>query len=432
MLLWMERQGYNVAYSTDVDTDRSPALLRQHRAFLSVGHDEYWSKAMRANVEAALSAGVNLGFFGGNDIYWNFRFGDSSLGADRVMICYKEASRDPLYNIDNSNVTVRWREAPLNRPENALMGQMSSGYLGSGDPGYPFVVTNPTSWVYHGVDVTAGTGLPTMVGYEYDRVFDNGSTPPNLVVVSQSAVIDHAGTHDVANATVYTAPSGATVFSAGTIQWADSLDNFAYGGVQALDSRAQGITANVLARLGQAPGSTVPAVTPTPAEPVGPNIVGNAGFESGDTGWHLVAQNGGTTSATWSIQAGPAPEGAAFAHIVVGPNALTDLPPVLLSQHITSTGFIAGSLYTVRFWARASTRRPLTVGVLGTTTGTGLASVGLTVRPEWQSFEFTFRVARAELEETLTFSMDAAVAGNVWLDGVELQRGQPTRPMSGL
>ena len=50
--------------------------IREHRAFLSVGHDEYWSGQQRANVEAARDAGVNLAFFSGNEVFWKTRWED--------------------------------------------------------------------------------------------------------------------------------------------------------------------------------------------------------------------------------------------------------------------------------------------------------------------------------------------------------------------
>ena len=43
MVRWLERNGYDVSYTTGVDTDRRGAELLEHHAFLSVGHDEYWS-----------------------------------------------------------------------------------------------------------------------------------------------------------------------------------------------------------------------------------------------------------------------------------------------------------------------------------------------------------------------------------------------------
>ena len=60
---WMERSGYDVTYSTDVDTHANPSALLNYRGFLSVGHDEYWSKQMYDAAIAARDAGVNLGFF---------------------------------------------------------------------------------------------------------------------------------------------------------------------------------------------------------------------------------------------------------------------------------------------------------------------------------------------------------------------------------
>ena len=54
---WLEENGYDVSYISGVDTTRSGSLLLNHEAFLSVGHDEYWSAEQRANVENARDAG---------------------------------------------------------------------------------------------------------------------------------------------------------------------------------------------------------------------------------------------------------------------------------------------------------------------------------------------------------------------------------------
>jgi hypothetical protein len=80
MVRWLEANGYNVSYFTGMDTDRRGAELLEHRAFLSVGHDEYWSAGQRSNVEAARAAGVNLAFFSGNEIFWKTRWEPSIDG----------------------------------------------------------------------------------------------------------------------------------------------------------------------------------------------------------------------------------------------------------------------------------------------------------------------------------------------------------------
>ena len=73
VLRWLESQGYDVTYQAGIDTDRSvPSTLiflclshkrssiciyrqdtlnlLQHKLFLSVGHDEYWSGSQRTKV----------------------------------------------------------------------------------------------------------------------------------------------------------------------------------------------------------------------------------------------------------------------------------------------------------------------------------------------------------------------------------------------
>ena len=102
MIRFLERNGYDVSYTTNVDSHRRGNLIANHDMFLSVGHDEYWSGQQRANVEAARDAGVNLAFFSGNEVFWKTRWEASTDGSNtayRTMVCYKETwaneSNDP-------------------------------------------------------------------------------------------------------------------------------------------------------------------------------------------------------------------------------------------------------------------------------------------------------------------------------------------------
>ena len=102
MVRFLESNGYNVAYATGVDTDRlGAAAIQQHRVFLSVGHDEYWSGAQRANVEAARSAGVNLAFFSGNEVFWKTRW-ENSISASGTPSDARQLQGNPRQRQDRS------------------------------------------------------------------------------------------------------------------------------------------------------------------------------------------------------------------------------------------------------------------------------------------------------------------------------------------
>ena len=99
-LLFAERSGHQLGYATDVDLHADPHLLDGARAVFTLGHDEYWSAAMRNNVVRARDSGVNLAFLGGNEIYRHMRFAPSPLGPNRVEIDYKNFHEDPMNTID--------------------------------------------------------------------------------------------------------------------------------------------------------------------------------------------------------------------------------------------------------------------------------------------------------------------------------------------
>lgn len=228
---WMERQGYDLSYMSSVDLDQHPELLRDHRVYISIGHDEYWSKAMRDGVEQARDTGISLLFLGANTAYWQIRFEPDRDGVpDRHIICYKSAQADPLTGKDDSQVTVEWRDPPVSRPENALVGIMYVGFEHSGS-GYPWELSPDASG-----PILDGTGLVPnrpygcdLVGYEWDRVVDNGFTPAGLQIIGKSPTA--ADGSDYSSTTYYIAHSGALVFATGSIYWAHALDSMRIGPV---------------------------------------------------------------------------------------------------------------------------------------------------------------------------------------------------------
>jgi hypothetical protein len=297
MVRYLEQNGYDVSYVAGVDTARSGSLLLNHKTFLSVGHDEYWSGDQRANVEAARDAGVNLAFFSGNEMYWRTRWERSVAGLPtdrRTLVCYKEtwanAKIDP-----SSQWTGTWRDPRFagtkdggGRPENALTGTL---YMAN-DSDLPLTVTSEEGRLrlWRDTDLTAlppGTSqqlAPHTVGYESDEDVDNGVRPSGLVRLSTTVGDVPQYLRDFGNAvppgrtshhiTLYRARSGALVFSAGSIQWAWGLDQEHDGDGAPADPRMRQATMNLLADMGAQPTTPARGLVPTPAstDRTGPTV----------------------------------------------------------------------------------------------------------------------------------------------------------------
>jgi hypothetical protein len=287
MLQWLERNGYDVSYSTDVDTARAAAQLLQHKVFLSVGHDEYWSADQRANVTAARDAGVDLAFFSGNEGYWKTRFAastDASATSWRTIVSYKESTpgvTPPIDPADPSVSTGTWRDARFasvdgGKPENALSGTIfevnalrdDAITVPAADAALRFWRNTSIANLQPGQTATLPQGT---LGYEWDSDQDNGARPAGLIdmssttlAVPSSVLADPAGTNATAGTvthslTLYRAASGALVFGAGTVQWSFGLsanhDGASGTSNPAPDARMQQATVNLLADMSVQPAA---------------------------------------------------------------------------------------------------------------------------------------------------------------------------------
>ena len=237
MARFLERYGYDVTYTTDLDVAREGAsTLLRRGAFLSIGHDEYWAGEQRDAVDAARDAGEPIFFFGANAAYWKVRL--SSPGVDgnaRVATCYKRhPESDPL--AATADRTGRYRDPPISRSEEQLVGTMYESWMLFGQS---WVVRNDAHPIYEGTGLTTGDSIPQLVGYEYDRTFAR-DTPGAVDVVGRSPLVDAEGKPGLSEATVYTAPSGAVVFGAGSIFWPRGVDG------PLRDARVERMTANML------------------------------------------------------------------------------------------------------------------------------------------------------------------------------------------
>lgn len=246
MIRFLERNGYNMTYTTDLDLARSSTNpILSHKIFLSVGHDEYWSKEERNQVEAARAAGVNMAFFSGNEVYWKTRW-ENSIDASntpfRTMVCYKEGDAatgaekacgskcDPS---SNPEWTGLWRygcdqpDGNACKPENGLSGQISWDNT-QGTISVPFAYKNLRIWRNApGVAAlaTPGDTLETTdgtLGYEWDwqQSAFQSSYPAGRAGLSYS--VNDGRVHKLS---LYRYPGGGLVFGAGTVQWSWGLDD---------------------------------------------------------------------------------------------------------------------------------------------------------------------------------------------------------------
>ncbi|HTV19081.1 MAG TPA: N,N-dimethylformamidase beta subunit family domain-containing protein [Polyangiaceae bacterium] len=234
LAFWLESRGYDVTYVSGLDTHRDGEGITRVKGFLSVGHDEYWSRRMFDNVTRARDAGVSLAFLSGNAVDGEITFSPSSAG--RPERVFERATGQ--------------RESNEFDDEHQLMGATSYG-VGLGD----WIVRRPEHWLFAGTSMKEGDRVPGLVGWEYQG--PPLKDDPSLVVLASGAVTSRRGepqSPDYA-ATLYDGPRGNIVFNAATCWWSMLLaappgfvnppeEDFARS-----DPRVQRMTQNLVERM---------------------------------------------------------------------------------------------------------------------------------------------------------------------------------------
>jgi hypothetical protein len=305
-LQWAEREGYGIDVVTNADLEDHPELLAGpgdggYALYLSVGHDEYWSRPMRDTVEGFIGRGGHAAFLSGNTAFWQVRLEDETPeGPGGTMIGYKgNFKQDPVYDTERiGELTSMWSDRLIGRPENHMTGVSFArgGYhrIGKratrGAGGY--TVHRPDHWLFEGTGIGYGDLLGaggTTVGYECDGCdFDYrdglpvatgvdgtpmdftilGTAPaahftretatrppppsqPSEVEFIAARMIDGGRTpadvdrfsHGHAVFGTYTSKAGGIVVTSGSTDWAH--------GLAGLDREVEQVTRNLLDRLSQ-------------------------------------------------------------------------------------------------------------------------------------------------------------------------------------
>jgi len=379
-LSWLEDNGFEVEYCTGIDLHANPNFLDNYQLLLSVGHDEYWSKEMRDNVEAFIASGGNVAFFSGNVCWWQVRFEDNN----RTMVCYRFANEDPMMGVDDSRVTTKWIENPVNRRENRMTGvsfQHGAGWWNDNAgprPAVGYRVQFGQHWIFDTTDLNNGDefGAENMIiGYETDAALfriNNGvpevtgadSTPLNFIVLATADLTDWGpggwsgpiedgedyGHTGMATMGIYR--NKGVVFTAATTDWSHGL----IGPWNAV----QQITQNILRRLNC-------------SCPPSPHIA-NCGFEK----WHDLSHPDG-----WSFEG----QGSVCRNDIAVKNGQYSL---VVDATGGQTWISQGSFdcegrnhYRVGCWAKA-VRRGATIRLQSTKTWCDLAIAEHSGNGEWE------------------------------------------------
>jgi hypothetical protein len=246
-----EQHGLDVTYWTDLTLHEHGNLLAHHTVLMSPGHDEEWSRAMRAAATSATARGMNIAFFGASPMLRKIRLQPSDVGPDREVVNYRDATADPDYGVDNAQISQNdWGNPPTSDPYAKLVGATYIGY--SNHARFPLVVTDPTSWLYAHTGLGQGATVAGMMSTDF-QAYEPGEPGPTDVDVQAHSPVQvegHGAEH--ADTSYYTMPSGAGVWQSGTNSWIGDLGTCTTG--QPCPSRIeQQMTLNIFRALGAGP-----------------------------------------------------------------------------------------------------------------------------------------------------------------------------------
>lgn len=250
LIRWIEMQGYDAVYSTNIDTHTDGARLTDYRVFVSVGHDEYWTSSMYDAAEAArdhADGKTDLAFLGANSVYWRTEL----LPSPTTGAAHRVVASPRRHRVD------RWRD--LGRPEQQLIGVQYLRPLS--DDHVQMVVSSAESGLWEGTGVTDGARLGpdknvfqrNLIGYEIDGVDPEHPGPVTTDQIFLSAspfkCLDESKSEcpdsekNLQRTSIYQAPSGSWVFAVGTLGWSYGLGHPDYRSLE--NSAIQQLTANV-------------------------------------------------------------------------------------------------------------------------------------------------------------------------------------------
>ena len=242
--LWARRLSAPIFHHVSVG---GVEFLKRAKAFLSVGHDEYWTRRQYDACLLAVKEGVNLGLFCGNSCCFVIDDLPATDGRPRRVI-----ERVGRYGGIRPGEEKWMADLPRQAPNESLLlgAQTMSPFNGSGD----WTVTKPDHWIFEGTGMKKGDSIPGLVGWEFHG---EPAKIKGLEVVAEGTTVNGGGRDAHWTATLYPGPKGNLVFNASTIWWAQGLSSppghmlpySHFGRPHGPDPRVQRITRNLFERF---------------------------------------------------------------------------------------------------------------------------------------------------------------------------------------
>ncbi len=215
MAYWLEREGYDVSYVSNSDM-LTPERALKCRAFLSVGHDEYWDIRQFRSVTKLRDEGLSLLFFSANTCMWVSPLMPSSDGRPN-RITHRGGTYGPEEDYIAERI-ARHGPFPHRGPDEGLLlgARNYRNVVGHGD----WTCVAPEHWMFAETSMKQGDSVQGLVGWEQHG--HPATEIPGLEIVGQGSAW-RGKEEKIYTATVYPGPKGNFVFNAATIWWCQGL-----------------------------------------------------------------------------------------------------------------------------------------------------------------------------------------------------------------
>ncbi|NNE90411.1 MAG: hypothetical protein HKN23_02085 [Verrucomicrobiales bacterium] len=247
---WLEQQGYDVSYVSNVDLLEAKSISRG-KVFVSVAHDEYWDVKQFHAVDEAIRGGLNVLWLCGNSVFIDSPFAPSSSGEPNRIIsrrgCFGELRGDEIESYARIFDTLK-STAP---DERKIMGVRSVvPFNGGGD----WTCRNGDHWVFEGAGMENGESIPGLVGWEH-----HGEPDPDregMETLAEGKVWAGGKREGKYTSVIFPGPKDNFVFNASTVFWNCGLSQppgievpySHFSRPHGPDERVQRITKNLLDR----------------------------------------------------------------------------------------------------------------------------------------------------------------------------------------